>query len=78
MASHATDLPARLAFGVLLATQQAASPVMINELASLHASCVADYQAAPAESAKLGKDPDAAALVVVANTILNLDSALTR
>ncbi len=78
MASHATDLPARLAFGVLLATQQVASPAMIDELAALNAACVSDYQAVPAESAKLGKNPDAAALVVVANTILNLDSALTR
>jgi hypothetical protein len=78
MAAHATDLPARLAFGILLATQQAATPAMLGELAALHADCVADYQKNPAESAKLAETPDAAALVLVANTILNLDSALTR
>ena len=46
--------------------------------AALLAGCVADYQNAPAESAKLAETPDAAALVLAANTILNLDSALTR
>jgi hypothetical protein len=78
MASHAADLPGRLAFGVLLATQQAASPEMLDELASLHADVRAEYEKAPAESAKLGATPDAAAGVLVANTILNLDSALNR
>ncbi|MES2660022.1 MAG: PSD1 and planctomycete cytochrome C domain-containing protein [Verrucomicrobiota bacterium] len=78
MASRSADLSEQLAFGVLLVTQQAASPAMISELSALHADCVAGYQATPAESAKLGETPDAAALVLVANTLLNLDSALTR
>lgn len=78
MASHPADLPGQLGFGVLLATQQAASAEMTGELASLHAAAVADYQKAPDESAKLAETPQAAALVLVANTILNLDSALTR
>ncbi len=51
---------------------------MLDELAALHADCVSDYQENPAESAKLADTPAAAALVLVANTILNLDSALTR
>ncbi|MES2924697.1 MAG: PSD1 and planctomycete cytochrome C domain-containing protein [Verrucomicrobiota bacterium] len=78
MASHSAHLSGQLVFGVLLATQQIASPEMIAELAALHAGCVSDYQAAPAESAALAENPGAAALVLVANTILNLDSALTR
>ena len=78
MSAHAANLPAQLAFGVLLATQQAASPAMIDELVSLHADCVSDYQKNPADSAKLAETPNAAALVLVANTMLNLDSALTR
>ncbi|MEO5917709.1 MAG: PSD1 and planctomycete cytochrome C domain-containing protein [Luteolibacter sp.] len=78
MAAHSSDLPGQIGFGMLLATQQGAPPATISELVSLHASCVADYQQAPAESAKLGETPEAAALVLVANTILNLDSALTR
>jgi len=78
LAAHSTELLAQLAFGVMLATQQAASPAMIAELAALHADCVSDYQKDPAGSAKLAETPAAAALVLVANTILNLDSALTR
>ncbi len=78
MASHSADLRKNLAFGVLLATQQQATPEMIDELAALHAGCLTDYQNAPAESAELAETPEAAALVIVANTVLNLDSALTR
>lgn len=78
MAAHSTDLPAQLAFGILLATQHPASPEMIAELTSLHATSTADYQKDPAQSATLAETPNAAALVLVANTILNLDSALTR
>jgi hypothetical protein len=78
MSAHTPDLQAQLAFGALLATQQAASPAMIDELVSLHADCVSIYQKDPAKSAKLADTPNAAALVLVANTILNLDSALTR
>ncbi|MES2474760.1 MAG: PSD1 and planctomycete cytochrome C domain-containing protein [Verrucomicrobiota bacterium] len=78
MAAHSPDLREQLAFGVLLATQQLASAEMLDELAALLADATADYQATPAESAKLGETPAAAALVLVANTLLNLDSALTR
>ena len=78
MAASSADLPAQLALGVLLATQQSASPAMIVELSSLHADSLEAYQKSPAESAKLGDHPSTAALVVVASTILNLDSALTR
>lgn len=78
MASHSTDLAEQLAFGVLLATQQTASPEMTGELVSLHVASVADYQATPEEWVKLAETPQAAALVLVANTVLNLDSALTR
>ncbi len=78
MAASSAELPAQLALGVLLATQQSASPTMIEELVSLTNATAADYQQAPDQSAKLAETPAAAALVVVANTILNLDSALTR
>lgn len=78
MAEHSADLPGQLAFGVLLATQESSSPAMLDELAALHTAAVSDYQADPAVSEKLGETPQAAAMVLVANTILNLDSALTR
>jgi hypothetical protein len=78
MEAHGTNLPEQLAFGVLLATQQNASERTLAELSSLHADARSIYQQQPEESAKLGTSPDNAALVLVANTILNLDSALNR
>jgi hypothetical protein len=78
MSAHSPGLESQLEFGMRLATQQSATPEMIAELASLHADATAEYEKSPAESAKLADTPAAAALVLVANTILNLDSALTR
>ena len=78
MQAHSPELQSQLAFGIELATQQSATPAMLAELLSLHADATADYQQTPAESTKLAESPAAAALVLVANTILNLDSALTR
>jgi hypothetical protein len=78
MKEHASDLAAQLAFGVLLSTQTEASSEMIRELAALHADVKSEYAAAPELSALLGATPDDAALVLVANTILNLDSSLNR
>ena len=78
MREASSELAAQLAFGVLLATQQNASPDMIAALASLHTDSTGEYEKSPADSAKLGETPSAAAMVLVANTILNLDSSLTR
>jgi len=78
MQARSPDLRDQLAFGIQLCTQQVASPAMLEELAKLHADATADYQKSPAEAAKLAESPAAAALVLTANTILNLDSALTR
>jgi hypothetical protein len=78
MESHHPESRQRIAFGVRLATQQTATNDLIDELVSLHADASAAYTEAPEESAKLGPTPAAAALVLVANTLLNLDSALNR
>ena len=78
MTAHSADPAARLAFGVLLATQQQADPDTLRELAALHKDAVAEYMKTPAEAAKLAADAEGAAMVLVANTILNLDSALNR
>ncbi len=78
MAAHSPELSAQLAFGIGVATQQTASPAMLGELASLHADSLEIYRKDSASSAKLAENPETAALVLVANTILNLDSALTR
>ncbi len=78
MQAHSPDLAAQLAYGMELCTQQDASPTILEELAKLHADATVTYQNSPSEVAKLADSPAAAALVLTANTILNLDSALTR
>ncbi|GAA5122356.1 PSD1 domain-containing protein [Luteolibacter yonseiensis] len=78
MSAHPGNLAEQLSFGVLLATQETAPAPMLAELASLHAAALSDYQADPTSSSKLAAAPEAAAMALVANTILNLDSALTR
>jgi hypothetical protein len=45
---------------------------------ALHVAAKEDYVRSPELSSKLGSTPDESALVLVANTILNLDSALNR
>jgi hypothetical protein len=57
--------------------QQAPASV-IAALQRLHADATAEFVRQPAEMQKLGTTPSEAALVLVANTMLNLDSALNR
>lgn len=68
----------RIATGYkMLRLEDAPAPV-IATLAKLHAEAKADYEASPAESAKLAPTADEAAMVLVANTLLNSDIALNR
>jgi hypothetical protein len=78
MEAHDPELAERIACGMKLATQQEAAAGVIDELLALHADALAVYAESPADAAKLGPTPEAAALVLVANTLLNLDSALNR
>ncbi len=78
MISHSQDPRSQLAYGVLLATQQVATEEMLHELKTLLDDATTSYAADPTLAAHLGETPTAAALVLVANTIMNLDSALTR
>jgi hypothetical protein len=78
MEAHHPELRERIAYGVKLATQQPATADVIEDLVALHADASASYAQATEKSAKLGPTPEAAALVLVANTLLNLDSALNR
>lgn len=78
MAAHSEVMSEQVAYGILLATQQDATPRVIQELTTLVSEAAAEYRRNLAESAKLAETPETAALVLVANTILNLDSALTR
>lgn len=68
----------RIAAGYKMLKLEDAPQPVIATLAKLHADARADYEAAPAESAKLAPTPDEAAMVLVANTLLNSDIALNR
>lgn len=65
----------QLAFGVLNATQIHADSEMLDELEDLHTDLEKDFKADPPTTQGLGDD---AAMVLTANTILNLDAALTK
>ena len=73
-----STLEERLALGYKMLTLQDAPQPVLATLAKLHADAKADYEKTPAESAKLAPTPDEAAMVLVANTLLNSDIALTR
>lgn len=64
--------------GCRLLTLDKPPRAMVESLAKLHAGALADYRADKNAAAKLGATPEQAALVLVANTLLNLDSSLTR
>ncbi|WP_052573567.1 PSD1 and planctomycete cytochrome C domain-containing protein [Haloferula sp. BvORR071] len=68
----------RIAAGYKLITLEDAPQPVIDTLAKLHTAAKADYEQTPAESAKLGPSADEAAMVLVANTLLNSDIALNR
>lgn len=73
-----TTLEERIAHGYRLLTLQDPPAAVIATLSKLHADARIDYEKNPAESAKLAPGPDEAALVLVANTLLNSDIALNR
>ncbi len=50
----------------------------VTALEKLYDGALADYRADAASAKKLGATPEKAALTLVANTLLNLDSSLTR
>ena len=50
----------------------------VDPLTKLHAAALEDYRRRPEEAKKLADSPEAAALTLVANTLLNTDLALNR
>lgn len=78
MAEAGPDLPTQLAYGYRLLTLKDAPEKVIATLSKLHADASQEYQQTPNESAKLASTPAQAALVLVANTLLNSDLALNR
>lgn len=78
MAEAGPDPAARLARGYRLITLRDAPPDIVSTLVQLHADARGEYEKTPAESVKIAPTPDEAALVLVANTLLNSDLALNR
>jgi hypothetical protein len=72
------DLNERISLGYKMLALRNAPQKVVDALAKLHGDAKADYEKTPAESAKLAPTPDEAAMVIVANTLLNSDIALTR
>jgi hypothetical protein len=67
----------QIAWGLEQATQQPAKDTHVDALVELHGEATETYTRLPDEAEALADSPSAAALVLVANTILNLD-ATTR
>ena len=78
MTTASPELPAQLQQGYQWLTLQEATPEVITALVALHADAFAEYNKNPADLQKIAPSAAEAAMVLVANTMLNLDSALTR
>jgi hypothetical protein len=76
MSGH--SIAERIAHGCSLLTLETPPDAMVQTLVRLHTSATEQYSQRPADSQKLGASPEQAALVLVANTLLNIDSAITR
>lgn len=69
---------AQIAHGAQLLTLENPPASMLESLLKLYDSALAEYRADLASSEKLGPSPERAALVLVANTLLNLDPFVVR
>lgn len=68
----------RIAHGYRLLLLEEIPHDVLATLSKLHSDAKAVYEREPAEAAKLGETAEEAAMVLVANTLLNSDLALTR
>jgi len=78
MKQSAADLPAQLRQGYQWLTLQELPASALQALGDLHADAVTEYRSQPDEMKILAATPEDAAMILVANTMLNLDSALNR
>jgi len=78
MAGAGPEVAAQLAFGYRLLMLAPPSTEVLGTLERLHADGLAAYQAGEADPAHLGASGEQAALVLVANTLLNMDAAMNR
>lgn len=75
----AADSPgAQIAYACRQLTLEPAPRSMVESLLKLYRGALEDFRADPGAADKLAPTPERAALVLVANTLLNLDVALTR
>ncbi len=68
----------QIARAVKLVTLDDPPAPIVDSLTKLHAAALEDYQKRPDEAKKLADSPEAAAMTLVANTLLNTDLALNR
>lgn len=68
----------QIARGCRLITLDDPPPSLVTALTKLYENALADYRARPESAAPLAATPEAAALTLVANTLLNTDLALNR
>jgi hypothetical protein len=78
MAAAGPELADQLAHGYRLLMLAAPSTEVLGTLERLHADGLAAYQAGEADPALLGASAGQAALVLVANTLLNMDAVMNR
>ncbi len=72
MRQHSSEVDAQIGFAYLAVTQRQADPEIIKEFVALYQDLKREN---PEKNALMGSDP---ALTLTANTILNLDAALTK
>lgn len=78
MSAAAATPRERLAHGYELALQRPASAATLDHLEALFRDAMEIYTKSPEDSAKIAPTPEESAMVIAANTILNLDAALNR
>ncbi|BDS06087.1 cytochrome c [Oceaniferula spumae] len=78
MLENGTSLESQITHGYLVATNEMPNTKTVQILTNLHAELLADFQANPENAKKFSATPEDAARTVLANTILNLDAALTK
>lgn len=72
------DLAQQITQAFELATGTKPSAADLRDLTALHAAALTEYQADAKLAQPLGATPEQAALAIVANAILNLDTVLTK
>ena len=78
MAANGKTLKEQIRYGFRRLVHREPSSETVRALVDLHTKALASYKANSTESAKVAATPQQAALVLVANTLLNLDIALSR